>query len=86
MLVVRIPAAWRAANPSSTSFANSLEIVIGTGIEDLRDLLDVPGAHLTEHRDVDAVLWSKLLFNLNNALNALSDLPRYRAWRQALAL
>jgi 2-dehydropantoate 2-reductase len=70
--------------------ASSGEIVIGTGIEDLRDLLDVPGAHLTEHRDVDAVLWSKLLFNLNNALNALSGLPLAtelgdRRWRRLFA-
>ena len=27
------------------------------------------------HPDMEAVLWGKLIFNLNNALNALSDLP-----------
>lgn len=29
----------------------------------------------TWHEDMRAVLWSKLLLNLNNAINALSDLP-----------
>jgi 2-dehydropantoate 2-reductase len=50
-------------------------IVIGDGIHGLRSLLDVPGAVFTEHRDMDPILWAKLLINLNNALNALSGLP-----------
>lgn len=41
--------------------------------------------------DMQAVLWAKLLLNLNNPLNALSGLPlreelAQRAWRQCLAL
>lgn len=45
----------------------------------------------TWHDDMNAVLWSKLLLNLNNAINALSDLPLKEelsqwAYRRCLAL
>jgi 2-dehydropantoate 2-reductase len=45
---------------------------------------------LQQHEDMQAVLWAKLLLNLNNPLNALSGLPlreelAERAWRQCLA-
>ncbi len=53
---------------------------------DLRALLDVEGLPVVGHDDIDAVLWGKLVVNLNNALNALSDLPLVeqlgdRRWR-----
>jgi 2-dehydropantoate 2-reductase len=69
--------------------ASSGTIQIGRGVEGLRDLLDVPGVAVAEHADIDALLWSKLLVNLNNALNALSDLPLTkelgdRRWRLLL--
>jgi 2-dehydropantoate 2-reductase len=46
---------------------------------------------LQQHEDMQAVLWAKLLLNLNNPLNALSGLPlrdelAQRPWRQCLAL
>ena len=46
---------------------------------------------LEQRSDMDAVLWAKLLFNLNNPLNALSGLPlreelSQRDWRRCLAL
>ncbi|WP_223637493.1 2-dehydropantoate 2-reductase [Corallococcus sp. EGB] len=49
------------------------------------------GLPLKQHADIVAVQWAKLLFNLNNALNALADLPlkeelSQRAWRRCLAL
>lgn len=52
--------------------------------------LGAPGLDATTHRDIDAVLWGKLVLNLNNALNALSGLPlaaqlRDRRWRRVLA-
>lgn len=58
--------------------ATSGTIQIETGVDGLRDLLDVPGAPVAEHDDIEAALWGKLLVNLNNALNALSDLPLHR--------
>lgn len=66
--------------------ATSGTIQIEAGTDGLRDLLDVPGARVSEHDDIDAVLWGKLIVNLNNAVNALSDLPladqlRDRRWR-----
>ncbi|MBM3544597.1 MAG: 2-dehydropantoate 2-reductase [Alphaproteobacteria bacterium] len=69
--------------------ASSGTIQIGHGIEGLRALLNVPGVPVAEHADIDALLWSKLLVNLNNALNALSDLPLAkelgdRRWRLLL--
>ena len=49
------------------------------------------GLPLQACHDMQAVLWAKLLINLNNPLNALSGLPlreelAQRAWRQCLAL
>jgi 2-dehydropantoate 2-reductase len=49
------------------------------------------GLPLQLRDDMQAVLWAKLLINLNNSLNALSGLPlreqlAQRAWRQCLAL
>jgi len=66
--------------------ATSGTMQIENGVAGLRDLLDVPGAPFAEHGDIDAALWGKLLINLNNALNALSDLPLIeqlgdRRWR-----
>ncbi|BDU18724.1 2-dehydropantoate 2-reductase [Dyella sp. GSA-30] len=49
------------------------------------------GLPLRLRSDMDAVLRAKLLFNLNNAINALSDLPlkqelSMRDWRRCLAI
>lgn len=49
------------------------------------------GLPLTQHHDMAAVLWAKLLLNLNNAINALSGLPLKeelsgRDYRACLAL
>jgi 2-dehydropantoate 2-reductase len=70
--------------------ATSGTLLVSTGIEGLRDLLDVRGLPVREHADMAAVLWGKLLLNLNNALNALSGLPLAtqladRRWRLLLA-
>ena len=70
--------------------ASSGTICIGTGVPGLRDMLDVAGAPVTENPKIEGVLWGKLLINLNNALNALSDLPLAaeladRRWRILLS-
>jgi 2-dehydropantoate 2-reductase len=49
------------------------------------------GLPLLRHGDMQSVLWAKLLLNLNNAINALSNLPlkeelSQRAYRRCLAL
>jgi 2-dehydropantoate 2-reductase len=70
--------------------ATSGVIRIQTGVEGLRKLLNIRGARVAEHEDIEAVLWGKLLVNLNNALNALSDLPLHRQlgdrrWRRLIS-
>lgn len=70
--------------------ATSGTMLIGAGVASLREALDVPGATVAEHADMPGVLWCKLLLNLNNALNALCDLPLAteladRRWRVLLA-
>ena len=37
--------------------------------------LSASGIEATVHSDMQAILWSKLLLNLNNGLNALADVP-----------
>jgi len=61
-------------------------IVIGTGVADLKSILDVPGLKIDEDPNIKAVLWTKLLVNLNNAPNALSGTSIFegisdRGWR-----
>jgi 2-dehydropantoate 2-reductase len=70
--------------------ATSGTLLVASGIPGLRDLLSVSGLAVAEHADMPGVLWGKLLLNLNNALNALSDLPLAkeladRNWRLLLA-
>ena len=43
----------------------------------LASLFNVLGLECRAHADMQAILWGKLLLNLNNALNALSGLPLY---------
>lgn len=64
--------------------------LIGDGVAGLAEFLDVEGLPVGESEDIEAVLWGKLLLNLNNALNALSGLPLAtqladRRWRRLLA-
>ncbi|BCH27927.1 2-dehydropantoate 2-reductase [Mesorhizobium sp. L-8-3] len=64
--------------------------LIEAGAADLAGFLDVDGFPVGESDDMAAVLWGKLLLNLNNALNALSGLPLAtqladRRWRLLLA-
>jgi len=50
----------------------------------------VPGLHIRPTGNIDGVQWGKLIVNLNNALNALADLPlrqqlAQRSWRKLFA-
>jgi 2-dehydropantoate 2-reductase len=61
------------------------------GIEPFAALFARSGVPLRLHADLKPVQWAKLLLNLNNPINALSDLPlrdelSQRAYRQCLAL
>ena len=70
--------------------ATSGDIVIERDGVGTADALSVPGLKVRSSADIAGVQWGKLLVNLNNALNALSDLPlrrqlAQRAWRRLFA-
>ena len=70
--------------------ATSGQVVIEAGRSDIIRLLSVPGIDVAASDDIGGVQWGKLLVNLNNALNALSDLPlrrqlEGREWRRLFA-
>ncbi|TKB12499.1 MAG: 2-dehydropantoate 2-reductase [Mesorhizobium sp.] len=70
--------------------ASDGKVMVEDGVDGLAGLLDVEGLGVEAHSDMKAVLWSKLLMNLNNALVALSGLPLAREladrrWRVILA-
>jgi len=70
--------------------ATSGDIVIEQDDADTAGRLSVPGLRMRASADIAGVQWGKLLVNLNNALNALSDLPlrqqlAQRSWRALFA-
>jgi 2-dehydropantoate 2-reductase len=76
--------------PLSVRRASDGKVMIENGGADLAGLLDVEGLAVETHGDMKAVLWGKLLMNLNNGLVALSGLPLAteladRRWRLILA-
>ena len=70
--------------------ATSGDIVIEKDDARTAEKLSVPGLNMRATDDIDGVQWGKLLLNLNNALNALADLPlrrqlAQRPWRTLFA-
>lgn len=70
--------------------ATSGDIVIARDAANTAAGLSVPGLTIRASDDIAGVQWGKLLVNLNNALNALSDIPlrsqlTNRAWRMLFA-
>ncbi|MBR1124727.1 2-dehydropantoate 2-reductase [Bradyrhizobium lablabi] len=70
--------------------ATSGDIVIERDDADTAAKLSVPGLKLRATDNITGVQWGKLLFNLNNALNALANLPlrrqlAQRSWRRLYA-
>ena len=70
--------------------ATSGDIVIEQDDAGTADRLSVPGLTMRPSDDITGVQWGKLLVNLNNAINALSDLPlrqqlAQRSWRMLFA-
>jgi 2-dehydropantoate 2-reductase len=70
--------------------ATSGDIVLEQDEAGTANALSVPGLKLRPTPDIAGVQWGKLLVNLNNALNALSDLPlrqqlAQRGWRRLFA-
>ena len=70
--------------------ATSGDIVIEQDEARTAEKLSVPGLKMRPTDNIDGVQWGKLLVNLNNALNALADLPlrrqlSLRPWRRLFA-
>jgi 2-dehydropantoate 2-reductase len=70
--------------------ATSGDIVIEQDDAGTAEKLSAPGLTMRPSSDIAGVQWGKLLVNLNNALNALADLPlrrqlAQRAWRRLFA-
>ena len=70
--------------------ATSGDIVIEADDFGTANRLSVPGLNMRATGNIAGVQWGKLLVNLNNALNALADLPlrrqlARRAWRVLFA-
>jgi 2-dehydropantoate 2-reductase len=70
--------------------ATSGDIVLEQDAAGTAQRLSVPGLNMRPTDNIAGVQWGKLLVNLNNALNALSDLPlrqqlAQRAWRRLFA-
>jgi len=70
--------------------ATSGDIVIEQDDAGTAENLSVPGLNMRPTDNIDGVQWGKLLVNLNNALNALADLPlrrqfAQRPWRRLFA-
>jgi 2-dehydropantoate 2-reductase len=70
--------------------ASSGDIVIEQDAAGTAAQLSVPGLNMRPTGNIAGVQWGKLVVNLNNALNALSDLPlrqqlAQRAWRRLFA-
>ena len=66
------------------------DILIGPRAEEVAAIMSVPGLDVQAVSDIEAVLWGKLVLNLNNALNALSGIPlktqlETAGWRRILA-
>ena len=70
--------------------ASSGDIVIERDAAATAGRLSVPGLSMRATDNITGVQWGKLLVNLNNALNALGDLPlrqqlAQRSWRRLFA-
>jgi 2-dehydropantoate 2-reductase len=70
--------------------ATSGDIVIERDAGGAAEKLSMPGLKMRATDNITGVQWGKLLFNLNNALNALANLPlraqlAQRPWRRLFA-
>ena len=70
--------------------STSGDIVVAQDDAGTAAALSVPGLTMRATADIDGVQWGKLILNLNNALNALSDIPlrrqlAQRSWRRLFA-
>jgi 2-dehydropantoate 2-reductase len=70
--------------------STSGDIVVEADAADTAAKLSVPGLTMRPTDNIDGVQWGKLIVNLNNALNALANIPlrrqlAQRGWRRLFA-
>ncbi|MGD0846712.1 2-dehydropantoate 2-reductase [Bradyrhizobium sp.] len=90
VLAAMVPFNVVAPAPGRFHRATSGDIIIEQDDAGTAARLSVPGLTMRPTADIAGVQWGKLLVNLNNALNALADLPlreqlAQRAWRRLFA-
>ncbi len=90
VLAAMVPFNVVAAGEGRFHRATSGDIVIEQDDVDTAHRLSVPGLTMRATRDIAGVQWGKLLVNLNNAINALSDPAlrqqlAQRSWRMLFA-
>jgi 2-dehydropantoate 2-reductase len=90
VLAGMVPFNVTALAPGRYHRGSSGDIVIEQDDAATSDRLSVPGLKMRASRNIAGVQWGKLLVNLNNAINALSDLPlsrqlAQRGWRRLFA-
>jgi 2-dehydropantoate 2-reductase len=78
------------ALPLSVRRTTQGTILVENKVEGLAEALSTPDLPVSHHENMQGILWGKLMMNLNNALNALSNLPLAaqladRDWRVLLA-
>jgi 2-dehydropantoate 2-reductase len=76
--------------PGTFHRATSGDMVVEAGTPDIAGLLNVANLKTSASSEMEAILRGKLLLNLNNALNAISDMPlldqlNQRSWRVRMA-
>jgi 2-dehydropantoate 2-reductase len=90
VLAAMVPFNVIARGPGQFHRATSGDIAIEQDDAGTAAQLSVPGLRMRATADIAGVQWGKLLVNLNNALNALADLPlrrqlAQRSWRMLFA-
>lgn len=89
--VVPFNVATRGPGAFHQASEGKLEVKAAFELEPFLPAFEKAGLKLTRHLDLLPMQWAKLLFNLNNAINALADLPlkeelSQRPYRRCLAL
>jgi 2-dehydropantoate 2-reductase len=81
----------RAPGALHQGSSGAMMVQADIGLAPFLSIFRASGLALQQRKDIRAVQQAKLLLNLNNAINALSDLPlldelSQRAWRRCLAM
>lgn len=89
-VTLNVVQATQRHGPPRFHSATSGGVMVGPNALGLATALDVAGLPASEPADITGTVWSKLVLNMNNALNAISGLPLVAeladpGWRRLLA-